>query len=389
MSRGPFRPYSVRSARTLASYLASQYHPEKGLCPTSSFDQENVSVSEPKRKNKGAKIERKEPQSASGASSSPELSPVSQTQPSTDGTPSGPKGKAKVVVENGAVKSEETRYEKTDSINEPPNWENFEQCDHVQEKIDQKSFTQNLFSTDRIGLLHTLFIPYEEPPELSSSAKTTEQGYTSTITSSPPSAVIPNGACSTSRNHVELKPDSDSRAAPNQIIPPTDPPKEDPLGLFKFRRTRKPRKQPPIMNYPLSHFNFGNIWELRGMSQQDDRQLLDSHLLLRQMGRTDHPILHAGSSLGDPAYQEMAKRYYTTLTYSSHSITRVLSSVDALLQSFLDGDNNTHEVVSNPLPTIVLLFQYLGDLDFHPSNIFPSVRLSSERLLPNSWLDLS
>lgn len=32
-SKGPFRPYTVLSARTLATFLASQDHPERGLCP--------------------------------------------------------------------------------------------------------------------------------------------------------------------------------------------------------------------------------------------------------------------------------------------------------------------------------------------------------------------
>ena len=50
MSKGPFRPYTVLSARALATFLASEDQPEKGLCPNGFIQSDN---SQPSKSNSG------------------------------------------------------------------------------------------------------------------------------------------------------------------------------------------------------------------------------------------------------------------------------------------------------------------------------------------------
>lgn len=88
-----------------------------------------------------------------------------------------------------------------------------------------------------------------------------------------------------------------------------------------------------------------------------------------------------------PRHSSRCGSYGDYLAYSGQSITHVLSNVDALLQSFLHcDDSNPASKVVRPygFPSIVELFRMLRRIDMHPQKIFPSLWISASRLYPIS-----
>lgn len=88
-----------------------------------------------------------------------------------------------------------------------------------------------------------------------------------------------------------------------------------------------------------------------------------------------------------PKHSSRCGSYGDFLAYSGQSMTHVLSNVDALLQSFLHcDDSNAASKVVRPyeFPLIVELFRMLRRIDMHPQKIFPSLWISASRLYPVS-----
>ena len=88
-----------------------------------------------------------------------------------------------------------------------------------------------------------------------------------------------------------------------------------------------------------------------------------------------------------PKHSSRCGSYGDLLAYSGQSMTHVLSNVDALLQSFLHcDDSNAASKVVRPyeFPLIVELFRMLRRIDMHPQKIFPSLWISASRLYPVS-----
>lgn len=135
----------------------------------------------------------------------------------------------------------------------------------------------------------------------------------------------------------------------------------------------------PILGFPthsLSHFTRANIIALREAGAACFNDLEEQHCLLKFLGRTDLP-----------QHSSRCGSYGDFLAYSGQSMTHVLSSVDALLQSFLHcDDSNAASKVVRPyeFPLIVELFRMLRRIDMHPQKIFPSLWISASRLYPVS-----
>ena len=130
-AKGPFRPYTVLTARTLATFLASQDLPEKGLCPH--LFSENADGPETILPLQGH----------SGKSSQlPNYSSKSKSKPSNS--------------QNDPFVSDESP-EKPDGRKDAEGTE-------AREK-DHKSFTQSLFDTSVLRLLHSANRPRAIYPE--------------------------------------------------------------------------------------------------------------------------------------------------------------------------------------------------------------------------------
>ena len=135
----------------------------------------------------------------------------------------------------------------------------------------------------------------------------------------------------------------------------------------------------PILDFParsLSHFTRANIIALREVWVTCHSELPEQHSLLKLLGRTDLPQNSSGCG-----------SYGDFLAYSGQSMIYILSNVDALLQSFLQcDDSNAAFKVVRPydFPLIVDLFRKLRRIDMHPHKIFPSLWISASRLYPVS-----
>lgn len=359
MTKGPFRPHTVTTARAMATTLASRDYVEKGVCPNLSRDREHISILKPTMMHNEV-----EQESDDAGSISPPLQNFHKT-------PLSRRQQGQSVIVKGAVKIEGLFQRTSRDVDGGLNTETLAWCVQEQAKIDPKSITQTLFNTRVMSWYHDL-IGHYEPVAWVDWRKVIDQAQHQYRDNS-----------HATKTRLATSPDRDGRChnisqvASDRFVPPR--------SHVDIRLDEIFNREPPnllvMSSYPQSHFDYGNILELRAMSQADGGELLGQHRLLRQMGRTGHPILQAGSSLGDPAYREKFKRHYIFLAYSSRSITDVLSSTDALLQSFLGFTGASPEVASTyEMTKLTLMFRLLGDLDFHPRNIFPSLYLSAGKL---------
>ena len=157
VAKGPFRPYTVLSTRTLATFLASQDHPERGLCPHQPVDPDP----RPRSPVQDLKTAGKKPENRSSLTGS-RSSHVNSTPRPASGVGFSPvQGqKIKVHIANGRIKSPGLIPEtlRVGSSEGPKN------NDDVRKEKDPKSFTQNLFDTIAMKLLHRANVSDSQPP---------------------------------------------------------------------------------------------------------------------------------------------------------------------------------------------------------------------------------
>lgn len=156
MSKGPFRPYTVLSARTLATFLASEDHPEKGLCPNQPVNSQAVSGPEPTRKD--AKLAQKVKRRSETPARSPTSSPVNRATALGD-TRSSVSISSTNYIEKGHLKtaSPEHRQMKLEATVNPS--ENIRKGDQSHKGKDPKSFAQCLFDTVAMKCLQLAELP--------------------------------------------------------------------------------------------------------------------------------------------------------------------------------------------------------------------------------------
>ena len=128
----------------------------------------------------------------------------------------------------------------------------------------------------------------------------------------------------------------------------------------------------------LSHFNSDNIAALLDTMRLCHPKLYNDNLLRQEMGRKNIPPYYAQSF-----YRDEAEQFEKFLAYSAQSITYVLGNVEPLLKSFLNAtcSTDTSRAVSvSEFPSIVQALLMLSFVDIHPSNIFPSLWVSAGKL---------
>ena len=292
---GPFRAYTVLSARSIASVLASRDCPKTGICPYLLIDLKNDTVpsngtisEEPERCNTEFTTVLRELPRVSSSCESRQASEVEQ-----------------------------------------PNWH----CPR-QTKIDTKSLQQSLFNTQTMRLYYG---PSNDPAFTACTGRGTVMNYSEYR----------------DKDHIN-----------------SSEPEKNALSGEEYVNS--------VSSSPLSHLDDKQIRELAKFGQVSDGEILDQQVDLKIMGRTDPPNIQAKGLLADNAYHETIERYYGLLTHCSRSIARVLSRPDTLLRSFLTITNVSPVVVTAyEMPKLVKSFQVLHELDFHPSNMFPSLWIAA------------
>ena len=132
--------------------------------------------------------------------------------------------------------------------------------------------------------------------------------------------------------------------------------------------------QPP---QSLSHLTSANILELLKMMVANHCDVYEQHGFLLSMGRIDH----SSRALKLPPGEAFPYERYDM--YIAQSMTFVLSSVEALLQSFLhfDHTNEASRVVwSYDFPLMVHSFRNLFSIECFPDKILESLWVSAGRL---------
>ena len=437
VAQGPFRPYTVLSARTLATFLASQDHPERGLCPHQSIDVDSAKEVNPP----GKKVENRRSLFAGSSSTH-----ATSTANGIESTPSHER-ETKVHIANGRSKTLGLKpvTSRAGSFEKPKN------NDHVRRDKDPTSFTQNIFDTVAMISLHRANPSDSHPPWAAADERAvssdrdgnyTESKTDGTVSKTnekdPEKPLIPETESISASNPPQIKLHSDisfvrSNTSSSDVVSTSGTVQrftkvEENLDSFQHSgndekahliikneaKGSEPRAVTPISkisrsesqskeldeakmiplqeipvtaaNYSettsgfptqsLSHFTMSNIIALREVRAACCSDLYEQHCLLKFLGRIDLP-----------QHSSTCAPYGNFLAYSGQSMTYILSSVDALLQSFLHCDDNnaaSRVVRSYDFALIVDLFRKLRRIDMHPHKIFPSLWISAGRLYPVS-----
>jgi len=409
VSRGPFRRFTVLSARSLATFLASQDNPEQGLCA-----HQPKSFTEPLS---GAPVARgldKRCQRSSGKAGGTNFH--QSTSVNIRSTP----GSYLDAIE-GQAPELRRHFQDQDAKNaryylQNPGVESGNtalQHEELRMARDPKSFTQNLFGTITMMMLQIVRVPNErgllkraawirgEVDSTSlegsisrchtpSSNSGDSPGSNATWSIAEGSSGFSGAATiasseygddrSSSLHEREEKPrmrESDGR--PCGSIPDHNAkPQVDFRGLETLPKgnsveddydTPGTTFENSVRAQTLSHFTSENITLMVSMIKDASPTAHEERHFMHSLGRTQEPIESTAFVRGNAMPQDL------TVAYGMQSITSVLSSTKSLLKSF--RCNNS---VKSPMDTIHSTvsfeeisgaFRTLMEVDYHPSNIFP------------------
>lgn len=425
-SKGPFRPYTVLSARALATHLASQDHPERGLCPYENFTSTGSAApfghNELRQKKSVHGVDPTTPRNPREGSPHQASDSSQQRLSITIDTYNG-------HVANGHAKAKADNRNNTAARDELVIKEISQ--GHESVKRDPKSFTQSLFNTASMKILQLSmhWAEYlrdlrwgsimeenqQKSPSLAINGKdNTDNGDTTRHHSQAcrkcsaqektsidvehektcysPCLIYDNPGPSPASMEATLDgtcPDSYSQGEDPGKIMEADQGREEDTGLRSALTPDRPSSWSSIEMFDpshgakggkpsyfpsLSHLDTLNIWALLG-KMESYQDLVHSDRHRQRMGRTEDPLLHAAGTRHD---QAMAYRSF--LSYGIQSITYVLGNVEPLLQSFIDVEHprETPRLVRvDGLRYMVSLFCELNRIDRPPYNIFPSLWISA------------
>ena len=179
VAKGPFRPYTVLSAQSLATFLASQDHPEKGLCPHQPADIDPGQWSPATEVKRARKKTGSKENSFAGSRSTHTISPPQSVN--SVGLPPIQGRKIQVHIANGHTNTLRLKPE-TSMVG---SHEGSKIHDHVRKDKDPKSFTQCLFDAVSMRLLHRAEPSDSHPPWAPSNERAQSVGSSSLDSSSP------------------------------------------------------------------------------------------------------------------------------------------------------------------------------------------------------------
>ena len=429
ISKGPFRPYTVLSARALANHLASQDHPERGLCPyeKSTSTGPGASFGHDKLKQKKG-MHGTNPNTPRSPKKSCSYQPSDYSDKKLQLTMDQSImhkaiGQAKSQAENrsNTEAGDEVEFEKTSQGHEPV-------------KKDPKSLTQALFNTAAMKILQfsTYSVEYlrylrwantnedyqQKAPSLGingqgninngkdskddSQACRKESAQEQTLTDVEPGQsrhsdhlihdnsasnaatmkTMLHDACADSyyqgecpETNLEAKQGGEKDIVLPSAVSPNSSSSDLSMKTFNLPQNSKFGK--PSCSPSLSRLNAMNIGALL-IKMESYGDLVQSDLHRQRMGRTESPLLHTARMRHDQAMQ-----YKSFLAYSAQSITYVLGNVQPLFQSFflVEPFHEPPELIEVcGLRDMISLFRKLNRIDRPPYNIFPSLWVSAGNL---------
>ena len=269
--------------------------------------------------------------------------------------------------------------------------DSLEQLPTAQSRKDMRSFTQRLFDTESFDVLHTVSVLTEssdripwlcvEPEEYEDALQGRELGGVSTFI---------KGA-----ERMAKPPAESANAVLESAVLVSEPdPIESPSPQVAFGNSDPSmiRVQTPEC---LSYFTLGKIEAIKeAITEHGFRGFFDDQDFLRRLGRPSTSMKLAAFEDGSVNEGERM------LTFATQSIVHVLGSVNNLLSSFRDppyawGDaynEFTSKISGEPpsaLRTLLSLssfaktsaaFFQLKQVDSHPANILPSLRMSLRKI---------
>ena len=421
VSKGPFRPYTVLSARALATHLASQDHPERGLCPYAKFTSTGpgalFSHNELRQKKGMHGIDPNTPRN-------PKKSCSYQASDSSDKKLPITIDQSSVHIANGQAKSPAENRSNTVGLEFGETSQG-----HEPVKKDPKSFTQSLFNTAAMKILQLSTYPVEYLRDLRWVNTNEEDQQNAPSLGINGQDNVDNGNTSNDRSQACRKRSAQEQTITNVEHEQTchsahllhDKPASNAAsmkatlhdacsgscyrgeGPEKVLEAREGGEKDIVlpstvhqnsvssglsMNmcnplysasyYPsLSRLNAMNIGALL-IKMESYRDLVQSDHHRQQMGRTENPLRPAAGMRHDQAMQ-----YKSFIAYSTQSITYVLGNVEPLLQSFfyVEPFHITPKLIEIcGLRDMISLFRKLNRIDRPPYNIFPSLWVSAGNL---------
>jgi len=407
VSRGPFRRFTVLSARSLATFLASQDNPEKGLCPYEPNATSEPRHSDPlatqsdkkRRSNAGNAGSKDAPQSNSGGS-------YMRNIVNFDLTEDQPPEVMRDVESRDSAQQEDLRNVK-----------------------DPKSFTQNLFDTiammvlqkvrvpNELGLLKwATFVRGEEGNEESEEFNGELMFTESASAKDSRSCYIPkdNGRVSPEWDDTEIIAEGSSgllstadagasfechekRKTPSNgsgVMAGISESNERTCSSITTARNGS-QCHPQVLQIlsgsqtieeghivndvavptftrpqTLSHFTSENIRSMVSMIKNANPIAHEERKFIHSLGRAEEPVHPKAMVVGDATSQDMV------VVYGIQSIINVLGNAKALLHSFRytpPANSSASNIPSIGFKEISGAFRTLKEVDYHPSNIFPSL----------------
>ena len=325
-AKGPFRRLTVLSARTLASFLASQDDPERKLCPYPAVSPDSSIYLGPLKKSSeeemlGSEMPEQfvEHDGHNSAQSIKSLQEKEQTR----------RGKQAHRHESTIESKSTYQMNRTKPI-----------TGEVETLKDPKSLSQNLHDTKAWRILQNLFF---------------EHGVFSWV------------------------PITQSYDDFNMHIMPIDA-KQDVENLRSTtddatgNSLQQSRLNCSDRLLTLSHFTTANVnalWRLTSATRWSSHREI---FFIKSLGLT---IPYSRISLLR-GVSSTPSDYFAESCFALQSIVYVLSTSEALLQSFKQNRQNDMEEENTPAPysDMIIAFRQLGDIESHPRRVFPSLWVS-------------
>ena len=383
VSRGPFRPFTVLSARALAAFLASQDFPAQDLCPNESARRCEL-VKNPDTKTAPECIDA--PKILRNLGNGPEKKKkLKRNSKSADFDPLD--NIARQFGDSASPQPSITRRLGGDAAHVLPSTDvqgSPEQLPTAQSKKDMRSFTQRLFDSKTFDALHTISVLTEssdripwlcvEPEEYEDALQRKDLRRISTC--------MKGAECMVKSSAGSVNEVLDSAVLVSEPDALNSPSSQISFGYSDLSTSRIKTSE------CLSHFTLENIKAIKeAITQHGLRGFFDDQDYLRSVGRPSMPMKLAAFQGGS------TKEGERTLAFATQSIVHVLGSVDHLLSSFRNPPCAWSEALSESgrkfgystlrtalsiasFADIWVAFSILKQVDSHPANILPSLRMS-------------
>ena len=382
VSQAPFRPFTVLSARALAAFLASQDHPAQDLCPNEPARWCKL-VKPPDTRTVHECIDDSKTLHNIG-NGSEKRKKLKRNSKSVNFDASD--NITRQLGDSGSPQTSDTVRLDRDLVHVLPSTDvhgTLEDLPTAQSRRDMRSFSQRLFDTKKFEELHTVSVLTESSDRIPWLCMEPEEcedvlqgGDIGRVTSDVKGA----------ERMVKSPTESVSAVLDSSVFVSEPDTVESPSSQISFGHSDLSMmgvKAPEC----LSYFTLHNIEAIKeAITEHGLRGFFDDQDYLRSVGRPS-------MSMKLDAFQDgSTNQCERSLAFATQSIVNVLGSVHHLLLSFRnppyawgEAYNKFRELNPSPLRTLLTVasfaeiwaaFSILKQVDSHPANILPSLRMS-------------